>query len=228
MTADPRKIRNTLTWYQATVMPTNPLGYWTGWSGFQSVELPFSPGGVASCISPWQHEFMAYTLFELCERGYAAKGLRDPSIHGSPPWMVTGPTPPKLAAKGSARSLLGLMVDPVERGGVAAEARPDDVKFAGGIPVPWRSSPPALRWTGRHSERVDGLADCLSRCRSARQGARVGIHVESSLPEQPDGGDSKVYQATNGAVATARARREGIHVKKATQGLRGPVSLEER
>ena len=71
------KLENSFTWYRANVMTTNTLGYWTGWSGFASYELPYSPGGVTQVVSPWQHQFMAYTLFELCEKGYAATDLRD-------------------------------------------------------------------------------------------------------------------------------------------------------
>lgn len=71
------KLNNNFDWYRATVLPSNPLGYWTGWSGFASYELPHSPGGVSDSQSPWQHDFMAYTLFELCERGYAATDIRD-------------------------------------------------------------------------------------------------------------------------------------------------------
>lgn len=71
------KLANTFAWYRANVMTTNPLGYWTGWSGFANYELPNSPGGVTEVVSPWQHDFMAYTLFELCERGYPATDIRD-------------------------------------------------------------------------------------------------------------------------------------------------------
>ncbi|MFT3736577.1 MAG: hypothetical protein QM776_16425 [Rhodocyclaceae bacterium] len=71
------KLNNNFAWYRTTVMTNNTLGYWTGWSGFASYELPYSPGGVADVVSPWQHDFMAYTLFELCERGYAATDIRD-------------------------------------------------------------------------------------------------------------------------------------------------------
>ncbi|GAA5160741.1 hypothetical protein [Viridibacterium curvum] len=71
------KLNNNFDWFRTTVVPTNTIGYWIGWSGFASYELPYSPGGVAEVVSPWQHDFMAYTLFELCEKGYAATDLRD-------------------------------------------------------------------------------------------------------------------------------------------------------
>ena len=71
------KLENNFTWYRANVLTNNSLGYWTGGSGYAKYELPYSTGAIAEVLSPWQHQFMAYTLFELCERGYAATDLRN-------------------------------------------------------------------------------------------------------------------------------------------------------
>lgn len=80
-----RMLENNFTWFRANIMPGNPLGYWH-WvtpgdnSIFNKYELPYSSDELSKVHSPWMHNFVAYTLYELCEKGFAATDLRDMTL----------------------------------------------------------------------------------------------------------------------------------------------------
>ncbi|MDB5799420.1 MAG: hypothetical protein JWL63_359 [Rhodocyclales bacterium] len=68
------KLNNNIAWYRANVLPTNSLGYGFG---LADGTLPEGSNQVIRIFAPWQHHFMAYTLSELCDHGYAATDVRD-------------------------------------------------------------------------------------------------------------------------------------------------------
>ncbi len=71
------KLNKNLAWYRANVLPTNSLGYWASDVDWRIDLVPDGSALVAKVIAPWQHHFMAYTLTQLCDWGYAATDVRD-------------------------------------------------------------------------------------------------------------------------------------------------------
>jgi hypothetical protein len=88
------KLNNSIVWFRSSVLASNTLGFWwSDWKNWQGVTpgaLPNLSPQVAKTVGPWQHHFMAYTLYELCERGYAATDLRDFALGFSTKLFTSG------------------------------------------------------------------------------------------------------------------------------------------
>ena len=89
------KLNNNIAWFRSNVLTSNPLGYWySSWKSWQDTnpgQLPGLSPQVTKIIGPWQHHFVAYTLYELCERGYAATDLRDFALGFSTKLFTSAP-----------------------------------------------------------------------------------------------------------------------------------------
>jgi len=89
------KLNNNLVWFRGLVLTSNTLGFWfsdwKGWQGITPGQLPNLSPQVAKIIGPWQHHFVAYALYELCERGYAATDLRDFALGFSTKLFTSAP-----------------------------------------------------------------------------------------------------------------------------------------
>lgn len=88
------KLNNNLTWFRSSVLASNALGFWwsdyKNWQDTNPGQLPGLSPQVTKIIGPWQHHFVAYTLYELCERGYAATDLRDFALGFSTKLFTSG------------------------------------------------------------------------------------------------------------------------------------------
>jgi hypothetical protein len=89
------KLNNNIAWFRSTVLTSNTLGFWwSDWKNWQNITpgaLPNLSPQVAKTVGPWQHHFVAYTLYELCERGYAATDLRDFALGFSTKLFTSAP-----------------------------------------------------------------------------------------------------------------------------------------
>lgn len=76
------KLNGNLANFRSKVVPGNPLGAWawidpaTTW-GYNTYELPYASADVVHVTSPWMHNFVAYTLYQLAGWGFNASDLRD-------------------------------------------------------------------------------------------------------------------------------------------------------
>lgn len=78
------KVKQNVSWYRANAVPTNALGVWRGtadWNGSQQLDFyPDMSSQVTHWVSPWMHDFFAFTVAHLCELGFDAQDLRDWSL----------------------------------------------------------------------------------------------------------------------------------------------------